>query len=156
MKTNTSKNINNLGEVDVIYKYTSSMENRPCINDADDALVLLKDLYNINKLGVQEQFLVLFLNRANCVIGCSNLFVGGLTSTVVDIKIVLAMALKLLASSILISHNHPSGRLIPSEEDKNLTKKMQSALTLMDMKLLDHIIVGPDYSYLSFANDGIL
>jgi hypothetical protein len=54
--------MNNLGEVDVIYKYTSSMENRPCINDADDALVLLKDLYNTNKLGVQEQFLVLFLN----------------------------------------------------------------------------------------------
>lgn len=150
------KNINNLGEVDVVYRYDSSMENRPYIKDADDALNVLRGLYIEEKLGVQEQFVVVFLNRANQVIGSSNLFLGGLTGTIVDTRIVLAMALKLLASSILISHNHPSGKLQPSEEDKIITSKMKAALEFMDIKLLDHIIISPTFSYVSFVNDGYI
>lgn len=149
-------NIHNLGEIDIVYKYASSIENRPKIESSRDAVEVFKQLYITEKLGIQEQFIVLFLNRASKVIGSCNLFMGGTTSTVVDTKIVVAMALKLLATSIVISHNHPSGNLKASNEDMVATSKMKEALELFDMKLLDHIIVAPDLNYMSFSDDGIL
>jgi DNA repair protein RadC len=149
-------NMNNLGEVDVIYKYQSSLADRPSIKNSSDAISVLKELYNHNRIGLQEQFIVVYVNRANKVIGCTNLFCGGSTSTVVDLKIILALGLKLMASGVLISHNHPSGNLTASEEDIKLTKKIKQALVLMDMILLDHIIVDPNYKFISFAEEGII
>lgn len=149
-------NISNLGELDVIYKYQNSLSDRPTIKTSDDAILILKDLYSFEKLGLQEQFVVIFVNRSNTVIGCTNLFSGGISGTVVDVKIVIAMALKLMATSILISHNHPSGNLAPSEQDIKLTKKIKAALEFMDMSLVDHLIVSPEFKFLSFVNEGLL
>jgi DNA repair protein RadC len=152
----TPYNINNLGEVDVIYKYKSSLADRPSIKNSSDAIAILKGLYNHNRIGLQEQFIVVYVNRANKVIGCTNLFSGSSTCTIVDLKIILALGLKLMATGLLISHNHPSGNLTPSEEDIKLTKKIKQALVLMDMILLDHIIVDPNFKYISFAEEGII
>lgn len=149
-------NITNLGEVDVIYRYSDTLNNRPEIKTAEDALAILKQLYNSEKLGLQEQFVVVYLNRCNKVIGTSNLFIGGVSGTIVDMKILLSVGLKLMASGILVSHNHPSGNLEPSNKDIALTKKIKIALEYMDMTLLDHIIISPAYEYLSFANEGLL
>jgi DNA repair protein RadC len=75
---------------------------------------------------------------------------------VVDIRIILAAALKLLATGVLIAHNHPSGNLKPSSEDIKITKKLKGALELMDIVLLDHIILCPEHHYLSMSEEGIL
>lgn len=149
-------NISNLGEVDVIYRYTSTLNDRPLVRTSEDALAIIKQLYILDKLGLQEQFVVVYLNRCNRVIGTSNLFTGGVAGTVVDVKILLSVGLKLMASNILVSHNHPSGNLKPSNEDIALTKKIKIALECLDMTLLDHIIINPNYEYLSFANEGLL
>ena len=81
---------------------------------------------------------------------------GGITGTLVDLRILFAVALKTLAISIIISHNHPSGILRPSHSDIILTNKIKKASELLDIKLLDHIIITPSQEYFSFADDGIL
>lgn len=149
-------NLNNLGELDVIYKYKSTLNDRPVIKSSDDALDIVSSLFHKEKIGLQEQFVVIYLNRSNKVIGSSNLFTGGISATVVDMKIILSLGLKLMASSMLIAHNHPSGNLKPSEEDKRITNKLCDASKLLEIQLLDHLIVSPDLKFFSFANEGLL
>jgi DNA repair protein RadC len=104
---------------------------------------------------LQEQIVVLYLNNSNIVIGCCNLNIGALTGVVVDIRHILASALKLMATGILLFHNHPSGKMIASEQDKILTNKLEKALDLLDIKLLDHISISPFDEYLSLKDEGI-
>lgn len=149
-------NMNNLGEVEVSYKYQSTLENRLVVKTPEDALYTLRCLFHTERMGIQEQFIVIFLNRANMVIGSCNLFTGSNSACVVDVKLILAVGLKLMANSVIISHNHPSGNLKPSSEDISLTKKIQSALDAVEMSLLDHLIVSPDFKYLAFSEEGLL
>jgi DNA repair protein RadC len=102
---------------------------------------------------VQEHFVALYLNQANKIIGYYHHSTGTINSTQVDIEIITAVAIKTLAKAVIISHNHPSGNLTPSEPDKVLTKRVKEALKLFDIVLLDHIIV-TDKGYLSFADIG--
>ena len=97
----------------------------------------------------------MLLNRANMVLGIFNLSKGGSTSTVVDVKIILSIALKANASSIIIAHNHPSGNLVPSGSDKDITSKLKNACKVVDLDLLDHLIISKA-GYFSFADQGIL
>jgi DNA repair protein RadC len=73
-----------------------------------------------------------------------------------DIRIILATALKSLSSAFIIAHNHPSGKLSPSESDREITKQLYEASKLMDIMLLDHIIIAPDKGYYSFLDEGVL
>lgn len=108
-------------------------------------------------IGLQESFVALYLNRANNILGCHHSSIGGLSGTVADIRILLAVALKSMASKIIISHNHPSGNLYPSSADKEMTAKIKEACRVMDIMLLDHIIVSPiGNKYFSFTDEGIL
>ena len=102
-----------------------------------------------------EEFWVVYLNRANRIIDAQNLSKGGIAGTVIDIRLILRKALEVLASGIIIGHNHPSGNKRPSESDKQITGKLKTASGQMDIKLLDHIIVA-DNSYFSFADEGLL
>ena len=88
--------------------------------------------------------------------GCLRLSKGGLTGTVVDLRILFGTALKAMASSIVIAHNHPSNNLQPSDADLDLTKKIKEAGKLLDINLLDHLILGTDDNYVSFAEKGWL
>lgn len=152
----TQVNLSNLGEVEVSYKYHSTMHNRLHVKTPLEALDTLRHLYHTERMGIQEQFLVLFLNRANMVIGSCNLFAGSNSACIVDVKLILAVGLKLMANNVIISHNHPSGNLKPSEQDISLTKKIQCALEAVEMSLLDHLIVSPDFKYLAFSEEGLL
>jgi DNA repair protein RadC len=118
-----------------------------------------KAAYNIlnSKLSdlPHEEFWVLFMSRSNSVIKTDCISRGGISGTVVDIRLILKPAIECLASSIILAHNHPSGNLKPSQEDINLTKKVKEAAKLMDIGLQDHLIIG-DQAYLSFADEGIL
>jgi len=80
---------------------------------------------------------------------------GGISGTIIDVRIIMKMALDKLASSIILCHNHPSGNLIPSEADKEITKKIKEAGKFMDIPVLDHLIIGND-AYFSFADEGLI
>ncbi len=148
-------NIANLGEVTVGYKYNSSLQNRPKITDVKMAHDIIMRMMDMDKIGLQEQIVVLYLNQANLVIGSSNAFTGGLTGSVVDIRIIIATALNLMATGVIIAHNHPSSNLKASTQDITLTKKLKTALSYMDINLLDHLIVTPENEYLSMSNEGL-
>lgn len=102
-----------------------------------------------------EEFWVLFLDRRNAVIKKSNVSKGGVSGTVADAKIIFKEAIQLLASAVILCHNHPSGNLKPSDADIQLTKKMKEIGNMMDVPVLDHLIV-TDKSYFSFADEGLM
>ncbi len=102
-----------------------------------------------------EEFWVIFLNRQNNVIKLDCISKGGVSGTVVDIRLILKPAIECLASGMILAHNHPSGNLKPSQEDISLTKKVKEAASMMDISLQDHIIIG-DQAYFSFADEGLL
>ena len=125
------------------------------ITGSESAYKLLLDNWDMDTIELQEEFKVLLLNRANQVLGIYPLSKGGVSGTIVDVKLLLAAAIKANASSIIIAHNHPSGNLKPSESDNRLTKKIKEGAKLLDINLLDHIIVTKD-SYYSFTDNSIV
>ncbi|MBS1574715.1 MAG: strawberry notch family protein [Bacteroidetes bacterium] len=125
------------------------------ITSSKDAADFIRETFGEGQVELQEQFIVLYLNQANEIIGYYKHSKGAINATVADIRIVLATALKALAVSMVIAHNHPSGNLKPSRADEQLTDKIKQSSTLMDVKLLDHIIVTRD-GYYSFADEGLL
>ena len=102
-----------------------------------------------------EEFWMLILNRANQVIKEENLSKGGISGTVVDVRLICKSAIENNASGIVIAHNHPSGQILASEQDKSITKKLKEALKTFEISLLDHLIIG-DQKYFSFADDMML
>jgi DNA repair protein RadC len=102
-----------------------------------------------------EVFWVLYLNQNNRVIGAEKISEGGITGTVIDVRILLRKSLERLACGIIIAHNHPSGNLSPSEPDVKITKQIEHACKLLDVALLDHLIVG-NSGYYSFRDEGKL
>lgn len=102
-----------------------------------------------------EEFWIIYLNNSNKVIQQMQLSKGGITSTLVDVRLALKNALEVGATAIILCHNHPSGNLSPSGSDKQLTQKLKTASESLDIKILDHLIV-TEKSYFSFADEGIL
>ncbi|MEO7524347.1 MAG: DNA repair protein RadC [Ferruginibacter sp.] len=102
-----------------------------------------------------EVFAVIFLNRANKIKHFEIISRGGITGTVADPRMILKKAIEEEATSIILSHNHPSGNLIPSKADEEITQKIKMAATYFDIKILDHIIVSEE-GYFSFADEGMI
>ncbi len=102
-----------------------------------------------------EEFWILYLNNANTILHKSQLSKGGITGTLVDSRLVLKKALELGAVSLVLAHNHPSGILKPSEADKKITVKLQTAAQALDIKVLDHLII-TEKAFFSFADHQIL
>ncbi len=98
---------------------------------------------------------IIYLNRANKVLGIYAASSGGISGTLVDSRLIFAAAIRLGASALMLCHNHPSGNLKPSQNDKALTHKIKSAAAILDITLHDHIILSPEGFY-SFADEGIL
>jgi DNA repair protein RadC len=101
-----------------------------------------------------EEFWVLYLNNSNKVIHKAQLSKGGITGTVVDSRIIFKTALECNATSLILTHNHPSGKLLASEADKEVTKKLKLAGQQMDIFVLDHVII-TENGYFSFNDNGI-
>ncbi len=102
-----------------------------------------------------EEFWIIYLNNSNKVIKKQQLSKGGITGTLVDVRLVLKMALELSAIGIILVHNHPSGTLKPSSADKQITNKLKKASESLDIKVLDHLII-TEKAYFSFADENIL
>jgi DNA repair protein RadC len=126
------------------------------IKNSNDAYNAVRSVFNEHQLGVREEFVVLYLNRSNQVLGSYCGFKGGITGVVVDLRLIFSVALKCLAVSIVLAHNHPSGNLTPSLEDIALTKKVKEGGEFLDIHLLDHIIINSRGEYLSFADKEML
>jgi DNA repair protein RadC len=144
----------NIAEIKVSYKPTKQAG--PKITSSQIAYEYLRQLYDEETVALQEQFIILYLNRANSVIGAYHAFTGGITGTIADIRIIMGVALKSMACGIILSHNHPSGNLLPSNADRDITNKIKEVCKLMDITLLDHIILSPEGTFYSFADDGLI
>tara|TARA_R110000765_G_scaffold9911_3_gene30865 strand:+ start:54872 stop:55321 length:450 start_codon:yes stop_codon:yes gene_type:complete len=126
------------------------------INSSEDAAQLLSSHWDQDTIALHESFKVVLLNNGNKVKGIYEVSKGGITGTLVDLRILFAVILKTVSVGIILCHNHPSGNLNTSEADRKLTKKIQDAAKLFDIQVLDHIILAPDGGYYSFADNGVL
>ena len=102
-----------------------------------------------------EEFWIIYLNNSNKVIQKNQLSKGGITGTLVDVRLVLKNALEVGATGLILAHNHPSGTLKPSTADKQITQKLKAAAESLDIKVLDHLIV-TEKAYFSFADESLL
>lgn len=144
-----------VAEVELVYKTKVKASERPLIKSSKDCYATLMCVWDENKIEFQEEFKVMLINRANRVIGVYEASSGGITGTVADPRLILAAAIKGLAVSIVLAHNHPSGNLKPSLADEQLTAKIKEAAKYHDIRVLDHIIVTPE-AYYSFADEGLI
>ncbi|MCM8570320.1 JAB domain-containing protein [Gramella jeungdoensis] len=145
-----------VNEISIKYKGNFKISQAPKISSSVNAAKLLYNTWNKDQIGLQECFKVMLLNNANKVKGIFEVSTGGITGTLVDLRILFAVILKSLSCAVILAHNHPSGTLKPSEADKLLTQKVIKAAKLLDIKVLDHLILTPDGDYVSFADEGIL
>ncbi|HAX96421.1 MAG TPA: hypothetical protein DCY35_07870 [Prolixibacteraceae bacterium] len=125
---------------------------RPQITSSNDAAAILMPL--LGDLD-HEEFWILLLNRNNKVIHRFMTSKGGLTATVIDVRTILKTAIERLATAMILSHNHPSGNLTPSDADMQITRKLKDAGKIMDIQVLDHLIVSQK-GYYSFADNGMI
>jgi len=124
--------MNTISEIEVAYRPLSTTFLNP-ITQSKDAYDLIIREWDENILEMIEEVKVIFLNRTNKQIGIYNLAKGGITGCVVDIRIILSIALKTLATGVILIHNHPSGNLKPSTEDKKITNELRKACEIMNI-----------------------
>lgn len=144
---------NIVSEVALSYKNRVPYNQRQKVITSHGAYEVLTNIFPADTIDFRETFIVLYLNKASQVLGYSIISEGGTASTVVDTKMVIQTALLANASCILLAHNHPSGNLRPSIEDNRLTKRVEEAARLFDIKVLDHLIVTSE-SFYSFSDNG--
>lgn len=147
---------NKVNEIKVSYQEKIKAEKWHTIKSSKDAARLIFDNWDENTIELHECFKLLLLNNSNKVKGIYQISQGGLTGTLVDLRILFAVVLKSLSVGIILAHNHPSGKLVPSKQDVSLTKKIKTAASYFDIKVLDHLIITSNGNYYSFADDGIL
>lgn len=145
----------NVAEVQLSYKPHFKAQERPQINSAKRAYQLLLDNWDKSLINYLEQAKMILLNRNNRVLGLVDLSTGGGGSTVMDSKVIFAVALKATATSIIIAHNHPSGNIRPSSQDITVTEKLMKAAKILEIDIHDHLIISEN-SYFSMAEEGMM
>lgn len=148
--------IDNVAEIDILYSHKTPARTRPVVTASRDAFEIAA--HKLKNRAYTESFCVIFMNRANRVIGWRVVSTGGVSGVLVDPKTVFQAALKANTSAIILVHNHPSGNLKPSMKDIEITKKLVSGGKLLEFAVHDHIILGAvdEDGYYSFADEGML
>lgn len=141
------------GVAELEIDYRIQIPNPVKIKQPQDAIECFKEFYSLKTIGIQEQLLVMYLNRGNVVLGIYRHSMGGINGTLADVRLMLAVALKIGASGMILSHNHPSGNLKPSDLDIGLTIKIKEAAKYHDIELVDHLIVDSKFDFTSIASD---
>ena len=139
-------------EIGITYHNSIPTSEMQKITQSSAAYDLLRSIWN-DQIELYESFYVLYMNRANKVLGYRCISQGGISGTVVDPKAVFQAALLANASSLIMAHNHPSGHMQPSEADNKLTKKLIAAGKVLDIDVLDHLIMDTNNFY-SYADQG--
>jgi len=149
-----TKELMQVAEITISYK--PAVAHKPIILSSLDAYNEVKAFFDNDTIALQEQFVVMYLNKNNRVIGVYKLSQGGITGTVADTRLILGTALKAAATGIILAHNHPSNNLRPSKQDEGITQKIKQSAAIMEITLLDHLIIGTDGSHLSMADEGLI
>jgi DNA repair protein RadC len=145
-----------LSEIQIVYRTSKNAQMLPVLRNAEDAYKVVLPYFNSDTIAIQEQFIACYLNSANQVKGVYAGFSGGISGTMADIRIILAIALKTGSTGIIVAHNHPSGNLKASKDDIRLTDNLKSACLTMEISLIDHLIISPYSTYMSFIDSGLL
>ena len=124
------------------------------ITTPDEAADFIRQFY-FDDIEIFESFFILLLNQANKTIGYAKISQGGISGTVVDVRIIAKYAIESLATSVILAHNHPSGNLKPSQMDIDITKKIKEGLKILDIKVFDHIILTTNSFYSFESNNEI-
>jgi len=142
---------------EIAVSYHPVKGDRPVIKSCGDGYNVIRSFFPIDTIAVNEQMVVLYLNRAHRVIAAYKVSSGGITGTVGDLRLIFSVGLKSLATNFIIAHNHPSGNLEPSQQDTALTLRLKDAGKLMDINLLDHLILVPQADkYYSYAEHSMI
>jgi DNA repair protein RadC len=149
---NPQQNLNMVAEITLQYHPIIPLSSCPSIRGPEDAYKIFLQNWDAGTLQLQEEFKVMLLNRDCKVLGIVTTSKGSLNGTIADPRLVFATALKGAASSIILAHNHPSGALRPSYQDREITRKLVQIGTLLDIEVVDHIIVTTE-SFYSFADN---
>lgn len=155
METNKKQVWNNVCEVELIYRTKLKPSQRPQLNQPESVYEFLHENWDQDKIHLLEQAKAIYMNRANRVLGLLELSSGGISGTIIDPRTLFAAALKMNASCLILAHNHPSGTLLPSEQDIELTRKLNEAGSLLSIKIIDHLIITSE-GYYSFSESGLL
>lgn len=143
-----------LAEIEVIYKPIWKTTDLEKVGDSNDLHRFLREhCFNVNQICHHETFFIILLNRSNRILGYKKISEGGLNETIVDVRLIMQTALNTNSSAIVLSHNHPSGNLTPSENDLKITKEIKTVAEFHKIKVLDHLILTDTYYY-SFADSG--
>lgn len=142
-----------LAEMQITYHSKKKFDLK--ISDSGQVNDFLKSIWS-DKIQMQEEFCVIYLNKANRILGWARVSTGGLAGTIADTRIIFGIAVKSLASAVILAHNHPSGNLKPSQSDKNITEQLIRAGKILDVIVLDHLIITPEGNYFSFADNGLM
>ncbi|MFH6957722.1 RadC family protein [Flavobacterium aquidurense] len=142
-------------EIELIYKTKVKLSERPQIDSSEAVYKLALKFWDPNKIEFFEQFKILLLNQSNIVLGIYEVSTGGITATFVDLRLLFTAVLKANATALIMLHNHPSGEILPSASDRLITKKVKEAGTILDIKVIDHLIITSE-SYYSFADNDYL
>lgn len=135
--------------------YTTNRADKIKLTNCIETYQFIISQWNLDIIEFQEECKVILVNRSNFVLGVYELSKGGISGTVVDIRIILSVALKCNASGIILVHNHPSGNMTASELDKKITRKLYNACELLEIVLIDHLIICRN-NFLSFKQDGLI
>ena len=139
-------------EVEMTYKSKAKSETK--VSGSKDCYDALWAIWS-NKIEYVEEFCILLLNRASMVIAWAKISQGGIAGTYVDRKCIFQIALAANASSIILSHNHPSGNKQPSQSDITETKALVAFGKVLDIEILDHLIMTTE-GYYSFLDEGLI
>ncbi len=140
---------------EILISYKNKNQDAVKVSSSVEVYNFILNHWDDDTLDIQENVKMLLLNSSNTILGVYDVSRGGINSTVIDLRLVLSVALKCLASSIILVHNHPSGNINPSEQDREFTKKIKSACKFLEIQLFDHIII-TRYDYFSFADNGYI
>jgi DNA repair protein RadC len=144
---------NIVNEIKLSYSRKGNCERS--ISLSTDAVEVFRAHFDADEMDYRESFFALYLNKANKVLGIKKISECGISSTLVDVRIVMQAALLCNATAMIVSHNHPSGNLKPSSCDIKMTSQIKEAAKILSLNLLDHVILTSDSHY-SFADEGLL
>ena len=154
MKENVLQ-LNRVAEIKLSYRPLVRPMDRQKVSNSSEVYQIFAEGWDFDLIELQEQFKIMLLNKANRVIGISEISKGGMSGTVVDLKLVFAIALKACATAIVLAHNHPSGNLKPSSADLMITKRIVECGKLLEIDVFDHLIITSD-GYLSMMDEGLI
>ncbi|WP_316809414.1 JAB domain-containing protein [Pedobacter agri] len=149
------KQVFKVSEIEISYRPAFKLSEKPKVTSSRIAYSIFDQSWDRNRIELLEEFKVMLLNRQNRVLGVLNVAQGGLSEVMVDPKVIYSAALRACASGIILSHNHPSSELKPSDADIKLTRRLSEGAKLLGIEVLDHIIISA-YGFYSFMDEGMM